>query len=165
MTQINADNTEKRVQETHQTFSAEGLETTHHQRTSASSAVKRDSETYAIIGAAMDVQKELGNGFLEAVYQDALEVEFNRQGIPFLREYSIPVSYKGCVLGTPYRSDFLCFESIIVELKATKALSEIEDAQVIHYLKATGLCRALLINFGSPRLEYKRLVHTLKERV
>ena len=136
-----------------------------HLRPSALSAVQnvskdRDPETYAIIGAAMDVQNELGRGFLEGVYQDALEVEFKGRGIPFLREYSIPISYRGVVLGTPYRADFLCFKSIIVELKAIKALSEIEDAQVLHYLKATGLSRAMLINFGSPRLECKRFVQS-----
>jgi len=110
----------------------------------------------------MDVRNELGSGFLEAVYQDALEVEFKRRSIPFLREYSIPIFYRGAALGTPYRADFLCFQSVIVELKAIKALSEIEEAQVIHYLKATRLCRAVLVNFGSQRLEYKQFVNNLR---
>lgn len=110
----------------------------------------------------MEVHGELGNGFLEAVYQDALEMEFEGRGIPFSREHDIPVCYKTKTLGTPYRADFLCFGAIIVELKAIRALTGIEDAQVIHYLKATGLNRALLINFGAFRLEYKRLVNNLR---
>ena len=106
----------------------------------------------------MEVHKELGNGFLEGVYQDALEIEFVARGIQFQREHPIPVMYKDKRLGTPYRADFLCFESVIVELKAIKILTAIEDAQVIHYLKATGQHRAILLNFGTQRLEYKRLV-------
>ena len=120
--------------------------------------LQRDPETYAIIGAAMEVHRELGNGFLEAVYQDAIEVEFQARGIPYSREHSIPISYKGHTLGTPYRADFVCHSSIIVELKAIKVLADLESAQVLHYLKATGYQRALLINFGSPKLEYKRFI-------
>lgn len=124
---------------------------------------KRDPETYAIIGAAMEIHRELGPGFLEAVYQDALEWEFKIRNIPFVREHPIPVIYKGTKLGTPYRVNFFCFGSVLVELKAIKTLSPIEDAQAIHYLKATGFHRAMLINFGAPSLEYKRLVHHLRE--
>ena len=131
----------------------------------ADNSKQRDPETYAIIGAAMDVQNELGSGFLEAVCQDALEIEFRRRGIDFLREYNIPVTYKGAQLGTPYRADFLCFGLIIVELKAINTLSKKEDAQVIHYLNATGFNRALLLNFASSSLEYKRLVHNLRASV
>ena len=122
--------------------------------------LQRDPETYAIIGAAMEVHRELGNGFLEAVYQDALEVEFIHRRIPYSREHPIPVSYKGHVLGTPYRADFVCYGSIIVELKAVKSLTDVESAQVLHYLKATDLERALLINFGTPRLDYKRFIQS-----
>ena len=122
----------------------------------------RDPETYAIIGAAMDVHDELGHGFLEAVYHDALEREFLTRSIPFAREHLIPVIYKGLPLATPYRADFVCYGSVIVELKAMKTLTEIEYAQVLHYLKATGLNRALLFNFGSSQLQYKRLVLNLR---
>jgi GxxExxY protein len=121
---------------------------------------KTDPETYAIIGAAMEVHRELGSGFLEGVYQDAMEMEFHHRNIPFTREFLLPVSYKGHVLGTPYRADFVCYGSIIVELKAIKALTNIEFAQVLHYLKATEFDRALLINFGTPRLDYKRFIHS-----
>lgn len=123
---------------------------------------RRDPETYAIIGAAMEVHGELGNGFLEGVYYDALEVEFIRLGIPFTREHPIPVAYNGQTLRTPYRADFVCHGSIVVELKAIKALSDIESAQVLHYLKASGYERALLINFGTPNLDYKRFIQSKK---
>lgn len=122
--------------------------------------LQRDPETYAIIGAGMDVHRELGNGFLEGVYQDALEIELTQRNIPFTREHAIPVSYKGHALGTPYRADFVCHGSIIVELKAIKALTDVESAQVLHYLKATGFERALLIHSATPRLDYKRFIQS-----
>jgi GxxExxY protein len=121
---------------------------------------QRDPETYSIIGAAMEVHRELGNGFLEAVYQDALQIEFKRRDIPFKREHAVPVLYKGVALGAPYRADFVCHGSVIVELKAVKALTDVETAQVLHYLKATGFGRALLINFATPRLDYKRFIQS-----
>jgi GxxExxY protein len=121
---------------------------------------KKDPETYAIIGAAMEVHGELGHGFLEGVYHDALQMEFARLGIPFKREHPIPVIYKGQSLSTPYRADFICYDSIIVELKAIKALGNVQSAQVLHYLKATGCERALLINFGTSRLDYKRFIQS-----
>jgi GxxExxY protein len=119
----------------------------------------QDTETYAIIGAAMTVHNELSSGFLEAVYQEALEKEFKIKHIPYQREEELPIFYKDEKLDTFYKADFICFEKVIVELKALKQLSGLEEAQVINYLKASGLNRALLINFGASKLQYKRLVY------
>jgi len=127
------------------------------------SADKRDSETYAIIGAAMKVHGELGCGFLEAVYQEALEREFQIQAIPHIREVELPVFYRDVRLKAYYKADFICFDTIIVELKALSNISGIEEAQVINYLKASGKNKALLINFGARQLQYKRLVLNLRE--
>ncbi len=123
----------------------------------------RDEQTYEIIGAAMEVHRELGGGFLEAVYQDALAREFVLRGIPYQAEVELPVSYKGQVLRCGYRADFICYETVFVETKALARLTNIEQAQVLNYLKATGLQRSLLVNFGGPSLEYKRLVRNLRE--
>jgi GxxExxY protein len=120
--------------------------------------MENDPQTFAIIGAAIEVHKELGSGFLESVYQEALAYELTLRNIPFQREYPITVKYKGNALGTPFRADFLCYESIIVELKSIRTLTNIEEAQTINYLKATGFRRAVLINFGGASLEQKRFV-------
>jgi GxxExxY protein len=106
----------------------------------------------------MELQSVLAHGFLEAVYQDALEQELLSRRIPFFRERSIPVLYKGLQLSTPYRADFVCYDAIIVELKAIKKLTEIDDAQMLHYLYGTGFERGLLFNFATPQLEYKRFI-------
>ena len=120
--------------------------------------LSNDPETYAIIGACFKVHSLLGHGFLEAVYQEAISIELERQSIPYEREKKTPIFYEGRQLNTYYQMDFLCFNNVIVELKAINHLSGNEEAQVINYLKATGFHRALLINFGTPKLEYKRLV-------
>lgn len=119
---------------------------------------RRDPQTYAIIGAAMEIHKRLGHGFLEAVYQEAALLEFAYQNIPFQREVALPITYRNSILPTKYRADFICFSDIIVEFKALSRLSTIEESQVLNYLKATGFRRGLLINFGTSSLEYKRLV-------
>ncbi|MCA1594855.1 MAG: GxxExxY protein [Chloroflexi bacterium] len=119
-----------------------------------------DPETYAIIGAAMEVHRELSSGFLEAVYQDALAVEFVRRGISAEREKLLTVRYKDVVLASFYKADFVCFGSVLVECKALQRTGNVEEAQVLNYLRITGLGRALLINFGARSLECKRLIHT-----
>jgi len=109
-----------------------------------SQADKRDPRTYTIIGAAMEVHRQLGCGFLEAVYQEALALELNLRNVPCLREVELPVSYKGQRLSATYRADLVCYDSVIVELKALPAVS--------------GLEVGLLLNFGTESLQYRRFV-------
>ncbi|EGF92092.1 hypothetical protein ABI_05250 [Asticcacaulis biprosthecium C19] len=116
----------------------------------------RDPETYAIIGAAMEVHRTLGCGFLESVYHEALAIELTGRGLPFRREAPLPIMYKGTLLPCSFRVDFVCFDSVLLELKALTSLSGNEDAQVINYLKASGHNRALLINFGAQSLLHRR---------
>lgn len=120
----------------------------------------RDPQTYAIIGAAMEVHRVLGGGFLENVYKEALTIELVQRGIPFQREAELPIFYKGIILPCLYRADFVCYDSIIIENKSIKLLTDIERAQIINYLKATQIGRALLINFGPPTLEFERFINT-----
>lgn len=125
---------------------------------SSSEAELSRERTYRIIGAAMQVHTRLGFGFAEPVYQHALAVEFGREAIPFVRELELPIRYRDVVLPVTYRADFVCFDSIIVELKAASALADRDRSQVMNYLKATGLARGLLLNFGAERLEHKRIL-------
>lgn len=120
--------------------------------------MEKDPQTYGIIGAAMAVHRELGNGFLEAVYQAALAIELAERGIPFRGEVELPVYYKGRRLACGYRADFVCFENVIVETKAISTLTAADQAQLLNELKATKHRRGILINFGASSLECKRMV-------
>ncbi len=116
-------------------------------------------EVYAIIGAAIEVHRELGTGFLEAVYQEALWIELQIRGISFEPQKSLAIFYKGQQLEKAYIADIICYEQIVVELKALDRLSGMEEAQLLNYLKATGMRIGLLINFGSSgKLEWKRFI-------
>ena len=117
-------------------------------------------EVYRIVGAAMEVSNNLGCGFLEAVYQEALEFEFYDKNLPFEAQKRIVITYKDRILSKEYIADFLCFEKIIVEIKAIKKITEIEEAQVINYLKATRLPLGLIINFGGKKMEWRRYANT-----
>lgn len=115
-------------------------------------------ESYLIIGCCMEVHKQLGCGFKEAVYQEALEMELINKGIFFEREKRLKIYYKGTLLRKKYYSDFICFDKIIVELKAVKEFTDIHKAQLFNYLKASEHRLGLLINFGSTSLQYKRFI-------
>ncbi len=119
---------------------------------------KGDPRTFEIIGAAMEVHKVLGCGFLEPVYQEALALEMQGRRIPFEREVQLPVLYKEHRLATQYKADFVAYGEVIVELKALTKLSHTEEAQIINYLKATGYKTGLLMNFALS-LEYRRFVY------
>ena len=116
------------------------------------------TESYRIIGACMEVHNVLGAGFLESVYQEALAYEFYLQNIPFEREKKLTIRYKDIELEKMYSADFVCYDAIIVELKALSGLTSEHEAQVLNYLKATGYKLGILVNFGGKTLEYKRLV-------
>jgi GxxExxY protein len=107
----------------------------------------------------MEVHNQLGAGFAEAVYQEAMEIELQARGVPFVRQKRLAIVYKGRPLECEYIADLICFDAIIVELKAVRETGSREEAQLINYLKATGLKLGLLINFGDPgRLDWHRLV-------
>jgi GxxExxY protein len=116
-------------------------------------------ESYLIIGACMEVHKKLGSGFLESVYSEALELEFKKTNIPYEKEKKLPVYYDDKPLNKYFRADFVCYDSIILELKATKYLVDADRQQTLNNVKATKFKLGLLINFGTPSLTYKRIVN------
>jgi len=116
-----------------------------------------ESETYAIRGAVFEVYKQMGSGFLEAVYQECLEMELRDQGIPFESQKNLGLAYKGRTLTQTYEPDFICYGTVIIELKAAKELADEHRAQIINYLKASGMKVGLLVNFGHyPKIEIER---------
>lgn len=115
-------------------------------------------ESHKIIGAAIEVHKTLGNGFLEPVYQEALAIEFEKQGIPFDKERQLRIQYKDVYLSKYYSADFVCYDKIIVECKAIKGLLPEHESQVINYLNATGFRLGILLNFGAMKIGIKRIV-------
>ncbi|NDV63587.1 GxxExxY protein [Puniceicoccales bacterium CK1056] len=122
-------------------------------------------ESFKIVGACFEVYNLQGHGFLEAVYQECLEIEFRKRGIPFESQISLRLQYKDCHLRHRYIADFLCFESVIVEIKAHKELAKEHRAQTINYLKSTGFQLGILINFGNPRkLEYERFLNLKNDK-
>jgi len=106
----------------------------------------------------MEAHRQLGCGFLVAVYQEALAVELSARGVPFEREVELPIQYKGKVLTASYRADFVCFKSVVVELKSIASLTVVEEAQILNYLKATRHEVGLLLNLGTESLQYRRFV-------
>jgi len=117
-----------------------------------------EDESYKIIGAAIEVFHELGSGFLEAVYQESLETEFNLRNIPYKREVPLNIYYKRNLLSKFYVADFICYDKIILEIKAVSMLTNQHQAQLLNYLKATGFHLGFLFNFCGEKMEYKRLV-------
>lgn len=123
-------------------------------------ALLYEDETYKIIGACMNVHKALGPGFLESVYQEALENELIRLNIPYVRHKKLQIIFNGKFLNKFFVADLVCFNVIIVELKASTYLTKIDADQTINYLKSTDLCVGLLVNFGEARLKWKRFIHS-----
>lgn len=117
-----------------------------------------DPRSYAILGAAMAVHRTLGCGFLESIYRQALSIEFGLHRIPFETEVPCFIEYKGHPLHGACRLDFVCFGEVVVEIKVRSAIAPADAAQVLNYLAASGYQLALLINFGTPRLDYRRYV-------
>ena len=131
----------------------------NHERHEIHENILYREECYAIQGAVFDVYREMGCGFLEAVYQECMEKELRLRGVPFESQKELRLTYKGQPLEQIYRPDFTCFGKIIVELKAVKELGNEHRAQSLNYLKATGLRLALLVNFGHhPRAQIERII-------
>ena len=126
----------------------------------APSKIIYKDESYAIVGACMKVHRALGPGFLEAVYEEVVEKEFIVQNIPYKRQVKLDLYYEGVQLKKYYRADFVCYDSIIVELKAVTQIPSVFYAQLQNYLKCTNMELGMLINFGTPSLTYKRIVNS-----
>ena len=117
-----------------------------------------EAESYRIMGACFEVYQMLGRGFLEAAYQECLEIEFAERRVPFVSQHKLPIIYKGRMLQQFYKADFVCYDKIIVEVKAVSRLVDEHRAQAIHYLRATSMRLGILVNFCAPsELEYERL--------
>jgi len=130
-----------------------------HERHELHERVRFADEVYRIQGAIFEVNARMGVGFLEAVYQECLALEFSARGIPFISDAPLTLAYKGQPLRQSYRADFVCFDRIIIELKALSAIVPEHRAQLLNYLRATGLTLGLLVNFGcAPRARIERLV-------
>lgn len=117
-------------------------------------------ECYAIVGACMNVHRQLGCGFLESVYGEALTKELEKRKIPFVKEKKLELYYDGEKMNKYFKADFICFDSIIVELKSKTCLLKIDEQQTVNYLKATNFQLGLLVNFGERSLRYKRFINT-----
>ncbi len=121
--------------------------------------ILHQEESYKIVGASFEVYREKGCGFLEAVYHECMEIEFRLQGIPYVTKKPLALEYKGCPLRSTYEPDFICFEKIVLELKAVTEITDEHRAQVQNYLRATGLKLGLLVNFGHfPKAQVERIV-------
>jgi GxxExxY protein len=123
------------------------------------SEIRFKEESYQIMGACFEVYNQMGSGFLEAVYQECLSIEFDLRILPFIAQSELTLQYKGKPLVSKYVPDFICFGKIILEIKSVSELTDQHRAQVHNYLRATGFQLALLVNFGShPKIEYERIV-------
>ena len=131
----------------------------NHEKHERHEKVLFKEESYAIQGAVFEVHREMGSGFLEAVYQECLDIEFRRRNIPFEAQKNLSLTYRGEPLQQMYRADFVCFDAIVVELKAVRDIAPEHMAQMLNYLKATGLHLGLLVNFGPhPKAQIARIV-------
>jgi len=115
-------------------------------------------ESYQIAGACFEGHRNLGHGFLEAVCAEALSLEFRERHIPLIKNKELDIEYKGIPLNKKYNADFVCYDKIIIELKACDALATEHASQVLNYLKATQFRLGILVNFGEPKLHYERIV-------
>ena len=125
----------------------------------ATNKILYKEESFAIVGACMKVHRTLGAGFLEAVYEEALEREFQNQQIPFKRQVKLSLYYDNVLMKKQYRADFICYDEIIVEIKAVSLIPTAFYAQLQNYLKCTNIELGMLINFGTSSLTYKRMIN------